>query len=584
MNVVGISAFFHDAACCLLQDGKLVAAAAQERFSRRKHDRRLPVDAFVYCLREGGIDVSDVDCVAYYEQPVKKLARQLWAGHARDPAALDPRAPLHAIRQGLGFEGPIRCFDHALSHAASAYCYSGFDESALLTMDAVGEWTTIGYGHAHGNHLELFDEVQYPHSLGLLYSTLTAYLGFRVNSGEYKLMGLAAYGKPRFCSLLERLIEADEGAAFRLNTSYFDFGSGANLYSPALVDLLGVEPRDPEQAPTPEHADLACSIQRLLEDQVLSKARWLRTQTGSDRLCFAGGVALNCVANGRVRREGPFAELFVPPAPGDDGGALGAAALAQIQLSAQLPGRLQHSAWGPRWQGAVIRRQLSETPLPGRIYGANGDGTGRLLKEAARRLADGQIVGWFHGPMEFGPRALGSRSILADPRSPSARERLNRQIKKREDFRPFAPSVLAEHAPRWFDLGGSSPFMQETAMVLDPEALPAVTHVDGTARVQTVTSQDQPRFARLLQSFHEITGCPVLLNTSFNVRGEPIVCSPADALRCFVTAGLDALVLEDCLIERGDVPELWPELLAHDRTATRAEDDRPARSNLYTFA
>lgn len=583
MNVLGVSAFFHDSACCLLQDGQLKAAAAQERFSRRKHDRRLPVEAFRYCLRAGGIDISDVDCVAYYEQPGKKLSRQLWAGHVNieTPGALDPKQPLHAIRTGFGFDGTIKCFDHVLSHAASAYLYSGFEGSALLTADAVGEWASIAYGQASGDELTIFEQVDYPHSLGLLYSALTSYLGFRVNSGEYKLMGLAAYGKPRYEPQLRQLVDNSDGPFFELNQEYFDFSRGARMYAPAMQDLLGVPPRHPDQPPTEHHADLASSVQQLLEEQLLAKSRWLHQRTGSDRLCFAGGVALNCVANGRLRREGPYREVFVPPAPGDDGAAMGAAALAAIELGERRPSKLSHAAWGPSWTGPYIRDLLAETPLEWTSFVQDEKG---LMKAVAERLATGKLVGWFAGAMEFGPRALGSRSILADPRNADLRDRLNKQIKNRESFRPFAPSVLAGKASDWFELSCASPFMLETCSVIEPDKLPAVTHVDGSARPQTVTAENQPRFAQLLQAFEQLTGCPVLLNTSFNVRGEPIVCSPEDALRCFVLAGLDTLVLDDCLIDSEAIPAKWAELLAHGRVGTRWIDDRPASQNLYAFS
>ncbi len=580
MNIIGISAFSHDAACCLLQDGQLRAAAAQERFSRIKHDRRLPIDAFRYCLREGRISLTDVDCIAYYEQPVDKLSRQLWARQLDRSSALDPRHALNTVVDGLGFDGPVHTFAHALSHAASAYCYSGFEDSALLTVDAVGEWTTIGFGSAEGDQLELFATTDYPHSLGLLYSTLTAYLGFRVDSGEYKVMGLAPYGEPRYRRLLERIITHDAGPDLRFDQRYFDFGpgSGAKMYSPALVALLGIDPRDPDQTPTQEHADLACSIQGLIEDLLMTRVRWLHEETGSERLCYAGGVALNCVANARIRREGPFRDVFVPPAPGDDGAALGAAALAQMALGGGRPGRMEHAHWGPRWSGLDIRHLL-HAPLRSHTFDEEGD----LLEEVARRLAGGEIIGWFHGAMEWGPRALGARSILADPRNPDVAQRLNRQIKEREDFRPFAPSVGGDQAHRWFDMDAPSPFMLETCPVLEPETLEAVTHVDGTARPQTVSAEWSPRFARLLDVFGRRTGYPVLLNTSFNTRGEPIVCSPADALRCFVASGLDALILEDCLIDRHGIPSSWPDLFAHVDVGSGKDDDQPRRSNLYAF-
>jgi len=565
MNVVGVSAFFHESACCLLQDGRLVAAVEEERFSRVKHDPRLPVAAFRHCLAAGGIGPHQVDCLAYYELPHEKLARQLWAGVPADAPPdlpwLDPRGPERALREGLGYEGPVRCYPHHASHAASAFLYSGFDEAAVLTVDGVGEWATTTYGVGRGNRLTAFEQVEFPHSLGLLYSTLTAYLGFGVNDGEYKVMGLAPYGRPRHLAALSRLVESLPGGQYRLDMRYFDFVRGRRMDSPALAELLGAPRRRPHEPLTELHCDVARSLQTLLEELLLEKVRYLHARTGATDLCMAGGVALNCVANGRIRREGPYARLFVQPAAGDAGGCLGAAALASAELSAQVdwrPEPLRHVFLGPRWSAAEIAELLAAAELPATDYRGR---EAELLAAVAERLAQRQIVGWFHGASELGPRALGGRSLLANPQDPEARPRLNRLIKQREEFRPFAPSVLAEHAAEHFELDHPSPFMLETCRVTSPLVLPAVTHVDGSARPQTVDAADAPRFAALLRELGRRTGCPIVVNTSFNRRGEPIVDSPVDALITMARSGIDALVLEDFLVERAALPADWAALL-----------------------
>ncbi|HLX09828.1 MAG TPA: carbamoyltransferase N-terminal domain-containing protein [Thermoanaerobaculia bacterium] len=575
MNVVGVSAFFHEAACCLLQDGRLVAAAEEERFSRLKHDPRLPVAAFRHCLAAGGIGPHEIDCLAYYEQPREKLARQLWAGVPADAAPdlpwLDPRRPERALREGLGYDGPLRTYPHHASHAASAFLYSGFPEAAVLTVDGVGEWATTTYGHGRGDRLNIFEQVEFPHSLGLLYSTITAYLGFRVNDGEYKVMGLAPYGRPRRVAELSRLIRTLPAGQFRLDLRYFDFVRCRRMDSPALAELLGGPRRRPGEPLTEHHCDVARSLQAVLEEVLLEKVRHLHAHTGAADLCMAGGVALNCVANGRIRREGPFARLFVQPAAGDAGACLGAAALAHADLlgekagdaapaagGAWRPEPLRHVFLGPRWSAGEIAALLAAAELPAIDFRGR---EAELLAAVAERLARRQVVGWFHGALELGPRALGGRSLLANPQDPEARPRLNRLIKQREAFRPFAPSVLAEHAAEHFELDHPSPFMLETCRVRSPFALPAVTHVDGSARPQTVDAADAPRFAALLREVGRRTGCPILVNTSFNTRGEPIVASPVDALIAMARSGIDALVLEDFLIDRAALPAHWAELL-----------------------
>ncbi|PYQ58453.1 MAG: carbamoyltransferase, partial [Acidobacteria bacterium] len=523
-----------------------MAAVEEERLSRVKHDPRLPVSAFRFCLQAGGIGFTGLDAVAFYESPVKKLSRQLWAGipegASPDLLWLDPGAPERAIREGLGWDGPILFFDHHRSHAASAFLLADFPAAALLTVDGVGEWATTSYGRGRGAEVELFEEVDFPHSLGLLYATLTSYLGFEVNDGEYKVMGLAPYGEPRFLDQMRRLVSPGPGGQYRLDLEYFDFVRGRRMYSDALPRLLGEPPRAPESEITRFHQDVARSLQAVLEEILLAKARWLHERTGLPDLCMAGGVALNVVANGRILRDGPFERLFVQPAAGDSGGCLGAAALAHVQLTGQRPAPLRHVYLGPRWSADEIAGLLTAAGIAAHDFrGRETD----LLEAVVDRLERGQVVGWFHGPLELGPRALGGRSLLADPRDPRMRDRLNRLVKKREAFRPFAPSVLACHAAAHFDLDHPSPYMLETCRVISPLDLPAVTHVDGSARPQTVDPEISPRYAALLEAFRRRTGCPLLVNTSFNVRGEPTVASPADALSCMGVSGIDAVVLED---------------------------------------
>jgi carbamoyltransferase len=597
MNILGLSAFFHESACCLLQDGVLVAAAEEERLSRVKHDPRLPVSAFRFCLEAGGIGITDLDCVAYYEIPVRKLDRQLWSGlgsGSADLPWLDPGRPERAIREGLGYEGPIRMFEHHASHAASAFFASGCEEAAVLTVDGVGEWATTTYGRGRGAAIERIAEVEFPHSLGLLYSTITSWLGFAVNDGEYKVMGLAPYGEPRFLDAMRSLVASGPGGDFRLDLRYFDFIRGRRMDSPRLSELLGAPPRSPRDEITQLHKDVARSLQAVLEEILLEKAAWLHERTGLPDLCMAGGVALNVVTNGRILREGTFARLFVQPAAGDSGGCLGAAALAHVERTGERPritadgGPLRHAYLGPRWSPSTVAEILSATGLPAVDFRGR---EAELLEAVVDRLMSGEVVGWFHGALELGPRALGARSLLADPRDPGMRDRLNRLVKKREAFRPFAPSVLAGHAAEHFALDHPSPFMLETCAVTSPLALPAVTHVDGSARPQTVDPIVAPRYAALLEAFRRRTGCPLLVNTSFNVAGEPIVASPVDALFSLGTSGIDALVLEDFLLDRSGLPEGWGERLAAWRRpgggagrSSFAADRRSAISEeLYTF-
>ena len=575
-NIIGISCFFHDAACCLLKDGVLVAAAEEERFSRQKHDPGIPKHAFNYCLEEGGLTIDEVDCVAYYEEPAKKLARQIWMmlpglpSEKKVLARLDPRRPEREIREVLGFEGPIECVGHHHAHAASSFYYSGFKDAAILTVDGVGEWDTTSFGRGNGNGLEIFETVEFPHSLGLLYSTITGYLGFEVNEGEYKVMGLAPYGQPRHVDMIRKLIINQPGGQYLLDLRYFNFKSFNQMHSDEMVSLFGQPPRQPRTEILDFHKDLARSLQYVLEEILMDKLQYLHKLTGSENLCMAGGVALNCVANGRIKREGPFKRMFVQPAAGDSGGALGAAAIAHKRRtngSTESLSIFRHAYLGPAFSSAEVASFIESTGIKAEDFRRREP---ELLEAVAQRLATDKIAGWFHGRMEFGPRALGARSILADPRGEKTQDRINSIIKQRESFRPFAPAVLEDRAAAHFDLDHASRYMLETCQVKSPIKLPAITHVDGSARVQTVDEETNPRFARLLRTFEQLTGCPILLNTSFNLNYEPIVCTPVDALSCFIRSGLDTLVLEDFIIDRSAISAITESIL---RRNTQAQPD-----------
>ncbi len=571
LNILGISAHYHDASCCLLRDGQLICAAEEERFSRVKHDSRLPWRSFRFCLEQGGITLPEVDCVAYYENPEKKLSRQIWMALHPDASDSIRRSVLsrlpdrvdrveRQIRHQLGYTGRLELFDHHQSHAASSFFYSGFEEAAVLTVDGVGEWATTAFGAAAGAAIDLFEEVRFPNSLGMLYSAMTAYLGFDVNDGEYKVMGLAPYGEPRYVDQVRALVTRQGDGQYRLNLQYFDFLRRNRMYSDQLVDLFGAPPRLPEAELLAFHQDVARSVQWVLEEILLEKVHYLHDRVPSRNLCMAGGVALNCVANSRILRDGPFAQLFVQPAASDAGGCLGAAALAHVRLTGERPaqGRLAHMYWGPATPVEDVAGMLAGTALPALDFRCRPDD---LLQATVERLAAGKVVGWFQGRMEFGPRALGARSILADPRDEGMRDRINALVKMRESFRPFAPAVLESRARDHFAIDHPSPFMLETCPVSSPIHLPAVTHVDRSARLQTVDPASSPRFAALLERFADRTGCPILLNTSFNVRGEPIVRTPEEALLCFARSGIDTLVLEDFVIDRQSVPPAWSQLL-----------------------
>ena len=594
LDILGISAFYHDSAAALVRDGQIVAAAQEERFTRRKHDESFPANAARFCLQAGGIDAAGLDAVVFYEKPLLKFERLLETYLAFAPRGLFSffrsmpqwlQRKLHLPREidkGLGgdYRGPIYFCAHHESHAASAFFPSPFEEAAIITIDGVGEWTTTSWGTGRGNKIELRAEVRFPHSLGLLYSAFTYYCGFRVNSGEYKLMGLAPYGEPRYADLIRRhLIDLKDDGSFRLDMDYFNYGHGLTMTNGRFHRLFGGPPRTPGSEITQRDMDLAASIQAVTEEAMLGIARHVNRETGMKNLCLAGGVALNCVGNGRVLREGPFENVWVQPAAGDAGGALGAALWCWYQQmgNPRTPESRdsQHgSCLGPSYSPQEVRSELDAMHAVYETYDSDAD----MAEEIASHLAQGKIVGHFAGRAEFGPRALGHRSILGDPRRPDMQSRMNLAIKFRESFRPFAPAVLEGRQSEYFDLSSESPYMLLVATVradkrcpLSPKEerldgmaklkavrsqLPAVTHVDYSARVQTVNEERSPRFHAILGAFERRTGCPVVVNTSFNIRGEPIVHSPADAYRCFMFTDMDVLVVENCLMRKSAQPSM----------------------------
>ena len=556
-SILGISCFYHDAGACLLQDGSLVAAAEEERFTRRKHDSGFPSHAIQYCLAQGGIRADQLDYVAYYEKPFLKFERILHSYIATFPRAW--RAFLQAIpvwlrqklwikyliREQLRYKGPLVFVDHHLSHAASAYFVSPFQEAALLTVDGVGEWTTAARGYASGNNIQLTHEIHYPHSLGLLYSAFTAHLGFEVNDGEYKVMGMAPYGQPSYYDQVRRLIDLREDGSFALDMSYFGYHYSMRTLNERFRRLFG-DPRAGEASLEQRYADQAASIQKVLEEAMVNAARALHRDTGSDNLCMAGGVALNCVANARVLEQSGFRHLFVQPAAGDSGGCVGAATYLNYALLGNERSYVMNDAClGPSYSVEHIRSFLDGHSIAYTEYPAP-----EMVRVVAQLLAAGNVVGWFQGRMEFGPRALGSRSILADPRDPAMKDVLNEKIKHREQFRPFAPAVLREAVPDYFEFEGDAPFMLLVARVRPEkkDVIPAVTHVDGTARLQTVTREHNGIYYDLIAEFGRLTGVPIIINTSFNVRGEPIVCTPEEAYNCFTHTDMDYLALGSCLV------------------------------------
>jgi len=600
IHILGISAFYHDSAACLLRDGKVIAAAQEERFTRKKHDPGFPTNAVQYCLREAGIQAADLACVGFYDKPLLTFERLLETHLATAPKgirlfwksmAVWLKKKLwipHLIERELGCEVKVLFGEHHESHAASAFYPSPFPEAAILTLDGVGEWTTTSYGFGRGAEIHTLGEIHFPHSLGLFYTAMTYFTGFKPNSGEYKLMGLAPYGQPRYVDrLLDEVIEIRPDGSFRLNLRYFNYLSGLTMTSPAMAQLLDGPPRQAESPMTQREMDIARSCQVITEEIMLRMTRHVHEVTGMRRLCLAGGVALNCVGNGRILREGPFEEIWIQPAAGDAGGALGVA-LALWHRHLDNPRQVEEGR--DQMQAAYLGPEYSRDEIVAYLEGQEAPAEelsdGELPHRVAQLLTEEKVVGWFQGRMEFGPRALGSRSILGDPRSPQMQSQMNLKIKYRESFRPFAPSVLRDRVAECFELDVDSPYMLLVAPVVedkrrdmsaDEEALfgidklnvprseiPAVTHVDYSARVQTVSRQDNPRYYDAIAAFHSLTGCPLVVNTSFNVRGEPIVNTPEDAYRCFMRTEMDYLVMGNLLLDKRDQPnwretEAWQE-------------------------
>jgi carbamoyltransferase len=586
VNILGLSAFYHDSAACLVRDGEIIAAAQEERFTRKKHDASFPKHAAMYCLREGGINVSELEYVAFYEKPFLKFDRILHSYLAYAPAGLKSflmAIPLwireriwmkELVRRELSCDCKILFPEHHESHAASAFFPSPFSEAAFLTIDGVGEWTTTSYGVGQGNQIQMLAELRFPHSVGLLYSAFTYFTGFKVNSGEYKLMGLAPYGKPKYRDLiLHELIDLKDDGSFRLNMKYFNYGVGLTMTNAAFNRLFDRPPRKPESKLTQSDMDVARSIQDVTDEIMLRIARHVRKQTGRRNLCLAGGVALNCVTNGYILRERIFDRIWIQPAASDAGGALGAALFAWHQILGKerrvddVNDSQRGSYLGPAYRNDEIRAYLETQKIP---FTELTDS--ELPEKIASLINEQKVIGWFYGRMEFGPRALGARSIIGDARSPKMQELMNLKIKFRESFRPFAPSVLRENLSDWFELDEESPYMLLVAPVSknrrheitdDKQGLfglqklltirseiPAVTHVDYSARIQTVTDQHQPMFYRMIKKLDERYGCPVIINTSFNVRGEPIVATPEHAFTCFMRTNMDYLLLGNFLLEK----------------------------------
>jgi carbamoyltransferase len=595
MNILGISAFYHDSAAAIVCDGRLVAAVQQERFSRCVHDPSFPIDAILSCLDIGGISLDEIDAVAFYDDPQLKWRRIVdcstsygvgkgvstwWSAFSR---WCGTDSPIDGVARGMAevsrrsggprFAGEIRYLAHHLSHAASTFLPSPFEKAAILTMDGVGEYATTSIGLGDGKNVTLLKQINFPHSLGMLYSAFTYYLGFKVNSGEYKVMGLAPYGDPGYVDRFEKLIRWNDDGSYALALEYFDFFVADRPTAPLLHDLFDGPPRKPESPLTQRECDIARSLQAVIEEGVLRLARHAREITGASNLCLAGGVALNCVANGRLVKEKIFDNVWIQPAAGDAGGAVGAALFVWCERPDSVrivePDTGNRAYLGPVFDNGTIEKLLLKKGYPHRRFDES-----QLLVEVSALLAQQKVVGWFWGPMEFGPRALGHRSILADPRAQQMQSIVNTKIKYRESFRPFAPIVLEEKTDNWFDLRVPSPYMLLVGQVLPTHCLdnaaqrhglvgvekrsvpystvPAITHVDGSARLQTVSANSNPRLYSLLQAFEERTGCPILLNTSFNVRDEPIVCSPEDAYDCFMRTDIDVLVLGDFVLMKSD--------------------------------
>ncbi|MDQ1272056.1 MAG: carbamoyltransferase [Planctomycetota bacterium] len=586
MNILGISAFYHDSAACLVQDGKIISAAQEERFTRKKHDHSFPTNAINYCLQEGGLRVKDLDFIAFYDKPFLKFERLLMTYLTYAPVGIKSfikAMPLwikqkiwmkEYIKKELDYEGEIIFPEHHESHAASAFFPSPFQEAAIITFDGVGEWATTSYGVGKNNNINILAEIHFPHSLGLLYSAFTYYTGFKVNSGEYKVMGLAPYGEPKYKDvILSELMDLKEDGSFKLDMKYFNYCAGLTMTNRKFDRLFGGPPRKPESLLTQREMDLARSVQEVTEEVMLRVARHVHKITGQRNLCLAGGVALNCVGNGKIHREGPFENIWIQPSSGDAGGSLGSALFAWYQYQGNnrktdgIKDSMQGSYLGPSFGNDYIARYLEKNSIS---YKQLSDE--EIPERIADLIAEQKVIGWFEGRMEFGPRALGARSIIGDARSPQMQEIMNLKTKFRESFRPFAPSVLRERVSDYFEIDKESPYMLLVAPVKkeirremsDEEqrlfgidklnvrrsSIPAVTHIDYSARIQTVDKDNNPLYYRMIRKFDEKYGCPVIINTSFNVRGEPIVCTPEDAYVCFMRTNMDYLIMGNCLIEK----------------------------------
>ena len=594
MYILGISAYYHDSAAVLIKDGNIIAAAQEERFTRKKHDEGFPRMASEFCLEEAGIVITQVDHVVFYDKPLNKFNRLLetylsfvpsgWVS-LRKAIPLWLSKKLHLpkiIKKDLGWKGKVLFVEHHESHAASAFFPSPFEEAVVICFDGVGEWATTSWGVGKGNRVEIKEQISFPHSLGLLYSAFTYYTGFKVNSGEYKVMGLAPYGETKYVELImNELIDLKEDGSFRMNMDCFNYCQGLTMTNRRFDKLFGGPPRKQEEELTRREMDIAASIQKVTEIIMLKIGKHVFEQTGQKNLCMAGGVALNCVGNGILLREGPFENIWVQPSAGDAGAALGAALAAwhhYLDMPREVNGKEDKQSGtylGPHFTNDKIKEYLDENKYSYKEYKEE-----ELVDDVSRRLENGEVIGWFQGRMEFGPRSLGARSIIGDARNPDMQKRMNLKIKYRESFRPFAPSVLLEHVSEWFEFDKESPYMLMVAPVKNEKRvpmtgeqknlfgidklniprsdIPAVTHVDYSARIQTVDGKHNPRYYRLLKKFYENTGCPVIVNTSFNVRGEPIVCTPEDAYRCFMRTELDTLVLGDFVLSKEKQPE-WKE-------------------------
>ena len=572
MNVLGITAFYHDSAACVMRDGKVTAAAQLERFSRKKHDQGFPTQAIEWCLKESGITIDQVDAIGFYEKPYLKFERLLfqfietfpasWGAFTETiPSWFSEKLTVGKRIEDLGYNGKVYYLEHHLSHAAASFLCSPFDEAAIFTIDGVGEWATATTGTGKGNQIELLNEIRFPHSLGLLYSTITAYLGFSVNNSEYKVMGLAPYGSPRFKKEFDQIIQCHEDGSFSLDMKYFSYHQKMRMPSPALEELLGQPSRKKEDPVTSFHQDVAASLQLKTEEALFNALNALHRETKSENLCLAGGVALNSVANGKILSNTPFKRLFIQPAAGDAGSAMGAALYVTNSILGKKRSYVLDSAFlGPSYSNEEIRKFLVQNNIQFSEFKNDSE----IAKKTAKWISENRVVGWFQGRMEWGPRALGSRSILSNACNPDMKEILNLKVKHREAFRPFAPAIPFENVSEWFETDNPLPEASDYMLMVYPirkekrKKIPAVTHVDGSGRLQVIRKKQHPLYYNVIKEFEKISGVPIVINTSFNIRGEPIVCTPQDAYRCMMGTGIDSLVMGNYCIDREKNPkDIW---------------------------